>query len=752
MGNITVVRFSLLWLLWLLPSLALAHQGADTGSHWLPDHAGSAGRWVVSAKEIHTTFPSQTSPVLSRTATPVRVGMLWDGPASVRWEVRFWSQDRGWSNWQAFKRVHSEGLLHVSHKDTPAVTTHLQLRYHGSGHPTHIALSWLTKLGEPGATSQTRAPDSSRQSAGSYGTTVQALTAPFQPRSAWKAKAAKCSTSNPTKKYIAVHHTAGPNNDKSAPDARMRQIQSFHQVTRGWCDIAYHILISQDGRMWEGRPATVLGSHVGRANSNNLGICFFGTFTSITPSTKMLCAGATLMDWGIKKFGISRSRSVIRGHREHPGQSTSCPGNGILNQMNKMVQSTSNFCTTSKPKLDAKFAGQGAKGVYGGQNGQYYSLCPGQSFQFTFSVTNTGTLTWIDNGKTTAGQSVRLGFKSGERFGAPTRISVNNASLKTVKPGQKVTFTISGKAPNKTGKFKTEWQMISEGVQWFGPTMYLTFNISTLPTGSGKSCNSGQKGVCATGKMQCQSGKLACVATVKPSTEVCDSKDNDCDGQTDETCDCKPGETQPCYSGPKGTQGKGACKSGRQACVNGKWGTCNGQSLPGKEVCDGKDNDCDGAVDNGNPGAGQFCNPSVSGGTCKEGQTACRAGRLVCIPAAACQDREPVVTPDRRENNTPDAGGNDRIVIPTDKPSKPDNRPKPDTKSNDKTVQEVIVLGGTPCTTKKDCRNGQDCLSGTCKAVPAASGGCSCSTQAPLTTPAFWLLGLLFLLGWRRRS
>ena len=62
---------------------------------------------------------------------------------------------------------------------------------------------------------------------------------------------------------------------------------------------------------------------------------------------------------------------------------------------------------------------------------------------------------------------------------------------------------------------------------------------------------------------------------------------------------CTPGSKRPCYSGPSGTEGKGACKAGTQECTKDKgWGTCTGQVLPGQEKCQNKlDDDCDGSID-----------------------------------------------------------------------------------------------------------------------------------------------------------
>jgi hypothetical protein len=60
---------------------------------------------------------------------------------------------------------------------------------------------------------------------------------------------------------------------------------------------------------------------------------------------------------------------------------------------------------------------------------------------------------------------------------------------------------------------------------------------------------------------------------------------------------CTPGETRPCYEGPSGTDGVGACKAGIATCVEdgSDWSECVGQVLPSPEICsNGIDENCDG--------------------------------------------------------------------------------------------------------------------------------------------------------------
>jgi hypothetical protein len=57
-------------------------------------------------------------------------------------------------------------------------------------------------------------------------------------------------------------------------------------------------------------------------------------------------------------------------------------------------------------------------------------------------------------------------------------------------------------------------------------------------------------------------------------------------------CECTAGQVRPCGSTV------GECRAGQQACGNdGTWGACTGGVGPTEEVCDGRDNDCDGLID-----------------------------------------------------------------------------------------------------------------------------------------------------------
>jgi hypothetical protein len=138
----------------------------------------------------------------------------------------------------------------------------------------------------------------------------------------------------------------------------------------------------------------------------------------------------------------------------------------------------------------------------------------------------------------------------------------------------------------------------------------------------GLACSTGDLGACGPGTWSCQQGALVCVPDGAPTPELCNGLDDNCEGNVDEG---NPEGGAACDTGAFGV-----CQAGIITCSNGGL-SCEASELPSPELCNGLDDDCDGAVDQGDPEGGGACDTGQLG-VCQPGTLTCSGGALLCAP------------------------------------------------------------------------------------------------------------------------
>jgi hypothetical protein len=164
-------------------------------------------------------------------------------------------------------------------------------------------------------------------------------------------------------------------------------------------------------------------------------------------------------------------------------------------------------------------------------------------------------------------------------------------------------------------------------------------------------------------------GLLACSSSIAPCEEtggeVCDARDNDCDGCNDGTrqgTECVP-ITQPCSND---------CGDGTEECVLGEWVNCSAQQ-PEDEICNYSDDDCDGVTDEdlqachctgGNAPIAETCNQidddcdeQVDEDLTQQCSTACGTGTEQCIGGSWQPCDAPTPSSEVCNNNDDDCNG-----------------------------------------------------------------------------------------------
>lgn len=139
--------------------------------------------------------------------------------------------------------------------------------------------------------------------------------------------------------YLAIHHTAGP--DTQSPE----EIANFHINNNGWGGIGYHFLIAKNGTTFYVGDVSTARANVANLNEQVLGICLIGNFTQgRLPTNQQIDSAHKLCEFFINEYPPLTnvaSWDKVRGHKELPGQSTTCPGDDWSSWRSKIVEGVS---------------------------------------------------------------------------------------------------------------------------------------------------------------------------------------------------------------------------------------------------------------------------------------------------------------------------------------------------------------------------------------------------------------------------
>lgn len=75
---------------------------------------------------------------------------------------------------------------------------------------------------------------------------------------------------------IVIHYSAAMADEDPEYALRVRAIQRYHMLTKGWNDIAYNYLVARDGTRFIGRGDEVMSAATYAHNDHTVAICFLG--------------------------------------------------------------------------------------------------------------------------------------------------------------------------------------------------------------------------------------------------------------------------------------------------------------------------------------------------------------------------------------------------------------------------------------------------------------------------------------------
>jgi len=303
------------------------HSGANEG-HSVVFAAAMAEREVI------------TSPIRHVAGGFTRIGVQWDAEDLGNLQIASSIDGKRFSEFKTLTILYREQgrrQLGVGVYDAPAAANYYRLKIDSGRAPSHLKLDFLTEaqhLPEYAVSRESQGTDDS-ESDQAMVDLLEGKT--FVVREAWGAAATPDCIDQMGVTGIVLHHTADPNQDVETGESRMRLTQNYHMQVNGWCDVGYHFLIGQDGRIFEGRRLPLMGAHAKGANRDNIGIALMGNFEEGDPTDDQMASVKTLMKAIADRYEIDINHENFKGHREAGTTATLCPGERLFAMMDALL-------------------------------------------------------------------------------------------------------------------------------------------------------------------------------------------------------------------------------------------------------------------------------------------------------------------------------------------------------------------------------------------------------------------------------
>ena len=185
---------------------------------------------------------------------------------------------------------------------------------------------------------------------------VRASTIEVNPRSAWQARAPTGPCKPHTISSISIHHTATESHDNTHSLKRLRSYQRYHQDSKGWVDLAYHLFVDLDGNVYAGRNHECVGdTSTNYDPTGHFLIVLEGNFEVQQVSDRAYDSLVDVVTWAIDEFDVKIEN--IQAHRQLAA--TACPGKNLFRKIqddlvNQLAQRQSNERIPSSDLLNGK--------------------------------------------------------------------------------------------------------------------------------------------------------------------------------------------------------------------------------------------------------------------------------------------------------------------------------------------------------------------------------------------------------------